>query len=156
LNNFSQGIYLKTMEEKKASFKNILPIQVRFSDVDMMGHVSNTIYQNYFDSGKVHYFDQVMPNMDYIRIGVVGASVKIDYLKPIFMRTKILVETRVSILGNKSLTMEHCLVNEHTGEILSTCTAVLVCYDLKERVSIPIPEEWRKSILAYDEQVIVK
>jgi acyl-CoA thioester hydrolase len=142
--------------DDNAKFKNILPIQVRFSDVDMMGHVSNTIYQNYYDSGKVHYFDQVIPDMDFINIGVVGASVKIEYLKPIFMKTRILVETRVAVLGQKSFTMEHRLVNEQTNEILSSCEAVLVCYDLKEKKSMLIPEQWRKNILAYDENVIIK
>jgi acyl-CoA thioester hydrolase len=142
--------------DNKAVFKNIIPIQVRFSDVDIMGHVSNTVYQNYYDSGKVNYFDQVMPDMDFVNIGVVGASVKIDYWKPIFMKTRILVETRVAILGHKSITMEHYLVNEQTNEVLSTCTAVLVCYCIKKLESIPIPEHWRTSILAYDENVIVK
>jgi acyl-CoA thioester hydrolase len=142
--------------ETTAIFKNILSIQVRFSDVDMMGHVSNTVYQSYYDSGKVHYFDQVIPDMDFIQTGVVGASIKIEYLKPIFMKTRILVKTRVAILGHKSLTMEHQLVDEHSGEIFSTCTAVLVCYAIKEQLSIPLPEHWRKNILAYDEGVIIK
>jgi acyl-CoA thioester hydrolase len=137
-------------------FKSILPIQVRFNDVDIMGHVSNTVYQNYFDSGKIDYFDQVVPDMDYVNLSVVGASVKIDYLKPIFMRTRILVETRVAVLGHKSMTVEHRLVDEHSGEILSTCSTVLVCFSIKEQVSIPIPEHWRKNILAFDEGVIVK
>jgi acyl-CoA thioester hydrolase len=72
------------------------------------------------------------------------------------MKTLILVETRVAVLGHKSLTIEHCLVDELTGELLSTCTAVLVCYDLKEKISIPIPDHWRKNILEYDDSVIVK
>lgn len=137
-------------------FKDILPVQVRFSDVDMMGHVSNTVYQNYYDSGKVHYFDKVLPDLDYVNIGVVGASVKIDYLKPIYMKTRILVMTRVAQLGHKSFTMEHCLVDENTGDLLSSCTVVLVCYNLKEKKSIPIPEHWRKSILDFDKSAVVK
>lgn len=142
--------------ENTAVFKNVLPIQVRFSDVDILGHVSNTVYQDYYDAGKVNYFDEVIPDMDFVNIGVVGASVKIDFLKPIFMKTRVLVKTRVSILGNKSITMEHCLVNQDTNEILSVCTIVAVCYSIKEQVSIPIPENWRKNILKYDSGVIVK
>jgi acyl-CoA thioesterase FadM len=142
--------------ENSALFRNVLPIQVRFSDVDIMGHVSNTVYQNYFDSGKVNYFDEVLPDMDFNTIGVVGASVKIDYLKPIFMKTPILVKTRVAVLGHKSLTMEHLLVHEQTGEVLSTCVAVLVCYAIKEQLSLPVPEHWRENILVYDQGVIEK
>ncbi len=140
----------------KAKCKNIVPIQVRFSDVDVMGHVSNTVYQNYFDSGKTSYFEEVIPEMDFESIGIVGASIKIDYLKPIFRKTSILVETRITHLGNKSLTMEHYIIEENTNEVLSTCTAIMVCYKIKEQKSIPIPEEWRKKIIDFEEELITK
>lgn len=139
-----------------ATFKNKFPVQVRFSDVDVMGHVSNTVYQNYFDAGKLNYFEEVLPEMDFVTIGIVGASIKIDYLKPIFMKTRILVETRVAQIGTKSITMEHCIIDEYSGELLSTCHAVMVCFDLKERLSIPIPEEWKKKIALFDENVVIK
>jgi len=145
-----------TFMENQSQFRSIIPIQVRFSDVDMLGHVSNTVYQNYYDAGKLHYFDEVLPEMDFINIGVVGAMIKIDYLKPIFMRTSILVETHVTHVGTKSLTMEHQLVEEHTGELLSTCLVVLVCYDIKGQKSIPIPEQWKEQIRRYDREVILK
>jgi acyl-CoA thioester hydrolase len=137
-------------------FRNILPIQVRFSDVDIMGHVSNTIYQNYFDSGKLSYFDTVLPDMDFKNIAVVGASVKIDYFRPIFMKTPILVETRVSALGHKSITMEHRLIDESTQELLSFCTAILVCFSVKEQFAVPIPSHWKQQIMEYDTDVIQK
>jgi acyl-CoA thioester hydrolase len=139
------------MENATTTFRSIIPIQVRFSDVDMMGHVSNTVYQTYYDAGKIHYFDEVLPEMDFVNLGVVGASIKIDYLKPIFMKTRILVETHVTRIGNKSLTMEHQLVEETTGEVLSTCTAILVCYDIKNQLSIPVPENWKTAIKSYDQ-----
>jgi acyl-CoA thioester hydrolase len=141
--------------QSHSSYKNILPVQVRFSDVDMMGHVSNTVYQSYYDAGKLQYFDEVTPDMDFINIGVVGASIKIDYIQPIFIRTQILVKTRVAVLGRKSMTMEHCLTDAHTGEILSTCSAVLVCYAVKEQKSIPIPDHWRENIMAYEDHVVL-
>ena len=142
--------------ENRPVFKNVLSIQVRFSDVDIMGHVSNTVYQNYYDSGKVHYFDEVLPDLDFKNIGVVGASVKIEYIKPIFMKTKILVETRVSILGHKSMTLEHNLLDEFGCQVLSTCTAVLVCFDIKQQLSISIPEHWKRNIREYDKDVVLK
>jgi acyl-CoA thioester hydrolase len=134
-----------------------VPIQVRFNDVDIMGHVSNTVYQNYYDNGKTVYFDRILPDLDYVTNGVVGASIKIDYLKPIFMRDEITVVTRVAVLGTKSFTMEHRLVHSSTGEILSTCTAVLVCYDIRKKASQPIPAHWRNAIIAHEgDQLIIK
>jgi acyl-CoA thioester hydrolase len=134
-----------------------LSIQVRLNDVDIMGHVSNTVYQNYYDAGKTLYFDHIMPDIDYVNIGVVGASVKMDYLKPIFLRDHIFVESRISVLGTKSFTMEHRLVNSKNFELLSTCSMVIVCYDVKNKCSQVIPEHWRKHIIKHEgDQLIIK
>jgi acyl-CoA thioester hydrolase len=141
----------------KPIYKFRLPVQVRFSDVDIMGHVSNTVYQNYFDTGKMDYFDHILPDLDYVNIGVVGASIKIDYLLPIYMKYKLSVETRVSVLGNKSFTMDHRLVNMETGDLLSTCTAVIVCFDVKTQKSQTVPDHWRNNILEHEGlQLILK
>jgi acyl-CoA thioester hydrolase len=75
--------------ENQLPFNSIIPIQVRFNDVDMLGHVSNTVYQNYYDAGKLHYFEEVLPDMDYVKTGVIAASVKIDYLKPILLTSTL-------------------------------------------------------------------
>jgi acyl-CoA thioester hydrolase len=140
-----------------AVFKSKVPIQVRFNDVDIIGHVSNTVYLNYYDAGKMDYFDLVIPEIDFSGLAVVGASIKIDYLKPIFMRYNIYVETRISVLGNKSFTMEHLLINSDNGDLLSTCTAVVVCFDIKAQTSCVIPDDWRKRIIEFEgEQLIIK
>lgn len=36
------------------------PIQMRFADVDMLGHVNNVNQQHYFDVGKSDFFAQVL------------------------------------------------------------------------------------------------
>lgn len=139
-----------------AIFKSKVPIQVRFNDVDIMGHVSNTVYLNYYDAGKMDYFDQVIPGVDFRGLAVVGASTKVDYLLPIFMRNKIFVETRIAVLGTKSITMEHLLVN-HDDVVLSTCSTVLVCFDVKSQTSQAVPDDWRRRIIEFEgEQLIIK
>lgn len=131
-------------------FKHSVGIQVRFSDVDILGHVSNTVYQTYYDYGKLNYFDTVLGDINWEELAIVGASIKIDYLKPIFMKTKIMVKTRASHIGNKSITFEHCIINRENGDLLSTCTAVLVCYIPKLHQSVSVPDKWRNNIIAYE------
>lgn len=141
----------------ESKYRFSVPIQVRFNDVDIMGHVSNTVYQNYYDAGKMDYFDKIMPDLDYAAIGVVGASISIEYILPIYMRYRISVETRIAILGTKSFTMHHRLVNLETGELLSTCRAVIVCFDVASQKSRVIPEHWRQAIIAHEgPQLIIK
>ena len=37
-----------------------LSIQVRFSDIDAMGHVNNAVYLSYFELARVYYFEKIM------------------------------------------------------------------------------------------------
>ena len=40
-------------------YRNRLPIQLRFNDIDVIGHVNNTVYFNFYDLGKTAYFEEV-------------------------------------------------------------------------------------------------
>lgn len=35
-------------------------IQVRFADLDVMGHVNNSVYLSYFEMARVHYFGELL------------------------------------------------------------------------------------------------
>lgn len=145
------------METQPSVFNHDVKVQVRFSDVDMLGHVSNTVYQSYYDYGKLKYIDAVLGDIDWNDLCIVGASIKIDYIKPILMKTKILVKTRTAAIGNKSITFEHCITSrENTDEILSICKAVMVCYAPATKESMPIPDEWREKIEKYESQKFTK
>jgi acyl-CoA thioester hydrolase len=133
-----------------AAYRHSVDIQVRFSDFDLQEHVSNTVYQTYYDYGKQDYFDLVIGTVDWKVRGVVSAAIKIDYLKPIYQRTRIAVKTRVTRIGNKSITFEHCIINSDNDELMSICTAILVCFDHVKRQSILVPEQWRKNIMIYE------
>lgn len=134
-------------------FKNRQSIQIRFSDIDLMGHVSNTVYQVYYDSGRIAYFNEVLPDLDFKDIGVVSVSVNIEYYRPIFLKSKVYVESRCSQIGNKSFEMEHRIVDLVSGEVYSTSKNTLVCFAIKEQQSVSIPQHWKENIMTYDEGV---
>ena len=35
-------------------------VQVRFSDIDLLGHVNNVAYFNYFEMARIHYFHPLL------------------------------------------------------------------------------------------------
>ena len=131
-------------------FKNCVEIQVRFNDIDMLGHVSNTVYLNYFDTGKSSYIEEVVKDYDFKVEAIVEASVKIDFFEPVFMNARIAVLTRITKLGNKSFTFEHQLIDANTHKIHAACTTVMVCFNPQKQESIQIPENWRKKIMEYE------
>ena len=40
-------------------FKHTVPLQLRFNDIDALGHVNNSVYFTFYDLGKARYFEEI-------------------------------------------------------------------------------------------------
>ena len=75
-------------------FHDRLRLQLRFNDVDVLGHVNNTVYFSFYDTGKAHYFTNVMgQKMDWKHVETVIANVNCAYISPIYYTDEIEVLT---------------------------------------------------------------
>ena len=134
-----------------SEFKCIIPVQMRFNDIDGQRHVNNAVYQSYYDLGRSGYFTAIK-GASYEPGGrsVVIASIRTDFFIPIFFNNSIQVESRVSKVGNKSLTMLQRITDSFSGEIKSTCTTIFAGFDYSTQKSIVIPDEIRQAIEKYE------
>ena len=122
------------------------PIQMRFADVDMLGHVNNVNQQHYFDVGKSDFFAQVLdPAPNWKQEGLITVSTYNDYLAQIRYGEPIAVLTRIEKVGNKSFTLFQQIVNTATQEVKTQSRSVLVAFAFVAQVSIPLLEPGRKS-----------
>jgi acyl-CoA thioester hydrolase len=113
----------------------------------MLGHVSNSIYQNYFDLARTAYFKHVFSApINWKDTALVLASIKIDYKRPIFFDEQVAVLTRVYHLGNKSLKMHQKLINKVSREEHAINDAVLVAYDYQNDKAVALPSIWKEEI----------
>ncbi|MFQ8806998.1 MAG: acyl-CoA thioesterase [Alistipes indistinctus] len=107
------------------------PIQMRFADVDMLGHVNNVNQQHYFDVGKSDFFAQVLdPAPNWKQEGLITVSTYNDYLAQIRYGEPIAVLTRIEKVGNKSFTLFQQIVNTATQEVKTQSRSVLVCFSI--------------------------
>lgn len=116
----------------------------------MFGHVNNSVYFSFYDLGKTAYFSAVCPDVDWTRLGIVVVHVEADFLAQIFGRDEVVVQTAISSLGTKSFKLAQQVVDTRTGEVKCRCTSVMVAFDLESHSAIPIPEDWKASILTYE------
>ena len=145
------------METETKKYRHSTPVQIRFNDIDILGHVNNAVYQHYYDYARIHYFKNVLgKNVDWKKFSLILASIKIDYISPISMHDEIEVQSRVEILGNKSISMKQKLINTSTREIISTNRAVLVAYDTELIHTIEIPSEWKNKLMLYEKDISLK
>lgn len=127
----------------------VTPIQKRFADVDMLGHVNNVNQQHYFDLGKSDYFTQVINGpTSWTKEGLIAVATNTNYMAQIWYNEPIVVRTRLEKIGNKSLTLFQQIVNTQTEEIKSESRSVLVAFDFVTQRSIPIPPDWREKFAA--------
>ncbi len=140
-----------TAAQSEATFRHRVPIQIRFNDVDRYGHVNNNAYFAFYDLGKEDYLASVL-RVNYRQADVVPviANINADFIQPIFYGDPIVVETRISHVGQKSFTLHQRAINEKTGLVVCQCSTVMVCFSLRTQQSAEIPEEYRQAIMDFE------
>ena len=122
-----------------------LELTVRFSDCDMLQHVNNAVYLNYFEEARIHYFRQLVGvNWDRNRFGILLRKNELEYLKPVFLQDPVTITCFLKHIGDKSFTLSYEV--RVAGELRTTGTSVLVCYDNEFKRSIRIPEKMREGL----------
>ena len=118
-----------------------LPIEVRFRDVDMFGHVNNAAYLTYIESARVAYYGHLTGLKDPREFDMTVARAEIDFLVPAFYGQTLHVFTRAGRIGNKSWTLEHEMRDSQSGEVVARGTTVIVHFDHVTQQSKPLPAD---------------
>ncbi|MFV0470335.1 MAG: acyl-CoA thioesterase [Dysgonomonas sp.] len=140
------------METEEEHFNRSLPVQIRFNDIDAIGHINNNIYYSFYDLGKIHYLDCLKAeSVSWTEGQIVLARIESDFLLPIFYKENIAVDTKIIRLGNKSGTFLQQLRNVDTDEVKSICKSVFVTFDASAGKSIEIPSEWKAAISQFEQ-----
>lgn len=125
--------------------KSRYPQDIRFADIDMMGHVNNSVYLTYFEQARMKFMLDITPQpWSWIHQGIVVARNEINYRKPVFLGDNLSVEVEAIELGTSSFTLLHTIFRE--DEICSDCKSVMVCFDYEMGTKIEMPEIWRNAL----------
>ena len=133
-------------------YRQKTPIQIRFKDIDKLGHVNNANHITYFELARVDYFDALAGNaikIDWVNEGVILAKVEMEYKMPILLEDKVFVYTWVSKMGAKSFDMSCSIVKLEKGAEVEVAKglAVIVCYNYATNQTILIPDRWKAKML---------
>ena len=133
-------------------FKHRLPLQIRFNDVDPMGHINNAVSMEFFDLGKSSFFAAagIPVTPDECEFTVMIVHYDVDFKGQMHAHDKLEVCTRLEKFGTKSITLFQQI--ECNGMVAVECRTVLAGYDIKHGVSAALPEEFKEKILRYEAQ----
>lgn len=122
-------------------------IDVRFRDIDAMGHVNNAVYATYLEQARTTYFRDVL-DADLSGLATVLASLSIDFRRSVELTDEtVAVDVDIADLGTSSVTMTHDI--RAGDEVVAEAEATLVSLDPDAGEPVPIPEEHRSTIESY-------
>lgn len=136
--------------EPKYPFRYRTPVQIRFNDIDMFGHLNNSVYLQFCDLAKMQYFMQFMGGrFNPAELGLVVANINCDFYHPAYIHEDLHVLTAVVAIGESSLTMEQRVAND-AGEVKCIVRTVMVGFDMATASSVPVPDRWRHDISTFE------
>ncbi len=135
-------------------FRHSCEVQVRFKDVDALGHVNNANHLSYAEFARITYFNEVVgKNINWDKNGIILASAKVDYKKPIRFGDALIVFTRCFRLGNKSFDLEYTICRKEGSAFIELARVIttMVCYDYVNARSVQMDEAWRNKIRSFEQ-----
>jgi len=124
-------------------------LKVRFRDVDMMGHVNNSVYLTYLEEARTGFWEFLFrDNREFWKISFILASISIDYRSPAFYRDSIEICIRLNQIGTKSFSFHYLIRNKNSGTLLAEADSVMVMYDYEKEETYPIPQGMRGIFLS--------
>lgn len=118
-----------------------LPIEVRFGDVDGMGHVNNACFATYLEHGRTRFFRDVVGAASLAEIDFILARLEIDFVAPILLEDEVVLEMRVTDVGRTSFGFDYLLTRN--GDVAARGKSVQVFFDYAGGRKKPVPEEFR-------------
>jgi len=133
--------------------KHKAPIQIRFADTDMLGHVNNANYLTFMELARMSYFNEVVNDaVDWSKEGVILAKSVIDYRRPILIDDVLHVHLCVDHISSKSFNFSYRFVVSKEGEetVYAEGSTIMVCFDYQFNKSIVMPDKWKERIKEYE------
>ena len=125
------------------------PVHVRFSDVDVYGHVNNVKYFEYFMEARILMTARLWKGMPEgtPEPAMVVAQTDVDYKLPILFRPEPYdAWSWISRVGDRSMTIESEICDGDT--VLSRARVAMVFFDPKTGRATPPPEVYRDRLLS--------
>ncbi len=131
-----------------------LPVEVRFRDMDSMGHVNNAVFFTYFENARIAYWRAVPGIRSRRALDYILARAECDFRSPVTLEDELTCHIRVGSFGRSSFTFEYLLREERTGRTVAEGRTVQAMYDYASRTTRPIDEGLKAAIREFEKREI--
>ena len=118
------------------------PIEVRFRDVDVLGHVNNAVVVTFLEVARYAWWRDYLGGRPFEDEGFLIARIEVDYRKPILINDGIRVEVRCSRIGTSSFDL-HSRILDAAGTLFAEGRTVQVMVEPGSARPAPIRPQTR-------------
>ena len=136
-------------ESGESGYRFVHGVDVRFADIDAMGHAHHSRPLLYFEEARAAYWREIAGRPGVGDIDYLLAEAGVQYHGRIEYPQRLDVHARVASIGRKSFVMEY-EARSPAGELLASGRTVQVMYDYDKSASMEMPAELRAKIEAYE------
>jgi acyl-CoA thioester hydrolase len=129
-------------------FEHTVRVQLRWRDMDMLGHLNQSVYHELLEEGRIALIADLMGRVDGERIegGYVLAHVDLDYHAEVRKDHEAIdIVVRVARVGTSSIELDHD-VRLPDGRLAASGKSVLVAWDLMARTKRSLSEAERAAL----------
>jgi acyl-CoA thioester hydrolase len=130
-----------------------VPIEVRFSDLDALGHVNNATYFVYYEIARVAYLRAVTGKpvtLEDIKLVIVDAACR--YRSPALLGEVLAVGIRVSAMRRSSFAFEYGIREQSGGRLVAEGRTVQTVFDHHRQRVMPIGADFRAQVERFEGQ----
>jgi len=131
-----------------------LRVDVRFRDMDSMGHVNNAVFFTYFENARIAYWRAVPAIRTRRALDYILARAECDFRSPVTLEDELTCHIRVGSFGRTSFTFEYLLREERTGRVVAEGRTVQAMYDYAARTTRPIDDGMKTAIQEFEKREI--
>ena len=123
-------------------------IEVRWRDVDALGHVNHAVYFTYFEDARMRYLHELGQGIapEERPPGFILASARCDYERPVELGDTVEIRLRTLWFGRTSFSLGYEAFSRKQGAVAARGETVLLTYDYAAKKAVPLPAAWREAV----------
>ena len=136
---------------KRSDFPLWARVQVRWGDMDAMGHVNNAMYFTYLETARIELFASLGlegPMTDG-KIGMSLAHAACNFRREVKYPNVLEIGTVVTKVGTSSFQLAHVFLFDGTDTLAADGNSVVVWADYARGKSVPLPDAVRMKLMAF-------
>ena len=143
------------MNELLKDFTFVVDLNIEWGDMDALQHVNNIEYFKYFQVARIAYFEKIDSEsvMGETRVSSILASTQCKFIYPLAYPDSITVGVRVDTMADQYFTMKYAVVSHKHQRLAAIGDAKVVMFDYANNKKVSIPNEIRKTIIAFEKDV---